>query len=270
MNLDDKSHIHIDKVSPTPKTLQGFGPKISERNPVSPKNPSPFGLVQTLAPWQRWQTGCGQLASRNIYLSVFSGWFPSGFPHFSQKNQWMGSVENISKNACLWLISLDVVASKWPRIASAEGLKARGFGLQRSPRWHTLRSPGHVVFVDMSGLPVLRKKKKLTSYIEHWKKLLAFLLCLKKAGQTGPCWVCWGSSFLDQNQLTNIAPGSNEAPPPWQIGAVEYHPWTILGSTNHFVSRNMSCYFNYFYFVHRIMSDRSKKKHPLKSYTPEA
>ena len=64
---------------------------------------------------------------------------------------------------------------------------------------------------------------------------------------------------MDQNQLTNIAPGSNEAPPPWQIGAVEYHPWTILGSTNHFVSRNMSCYFNYFYFVHRIISDRSKK-----------
>ena len=105
-------------------------------------------------------------------------------------------------------------------------------------------------------------KKKLTSYIEHWKKLLAFLLCLKKVGQSGPCWVCWGSSFLDQNQLTNIAPGSNEAPPPWQIGAVEYHPWTILGSTNHFVSRNMSCYFNYFYFVHRIISDRSKKNTP--------
>ena len=111
-------------------------------------------------------------------------------------------------------------------------------------------------------------KKKLTSYIEHWKKLLAFLLCLKKVGQTGPCWVCWGSSFLDQNQLTNIAPGSNEAPPPWQIGAVEYHPWTILGSTNHFVSRNMSCYFNYFYFVHRIISDRSKKKTPLEVVHP--
>lgn len=163
----------------------------------------------------------------------------------------------------LWLISLDVVASKWPRIASAEGLKARGFGLQRSPRWHTLRSPGHVVFVDMSGLPVLRKKSwHLKANIE---KIVGLPFVLEKSRPNWSDILFFGSKSTHQDcswikrstaTMANRCCWVSSMDHPWVNKSFRFQKYVML------FQLLLLCTSNYIWSF--------KKKHPLKSYTPEA